>query len=232
MPLFFKEDKKVLFLHIPKTAGTSVEYAFMDAGYKDKYLIIRSRGDSGNTNPCSPQHYQYGLVQRFIHPEEGSDMEEFAIVRNPFTRCISEYFWMGGGQPQDYNDNFFTGLKKYVFGNLQTYIDNEKTWQSDKENFIARNQRFPGDNHWRPQWHFIGPNTKVYKYEELDDVVFPDLKEKYGIKKLEKKYTNVSLDLTRPTKFPNNFKVDNQFKDRYIKVYGQDHERFEYPLPF
>ena len=232
MPLFTKDDKKVIFIHIPKTAGTSIEYAFMDAQYKDKFLIINARGDTGNTTPCHPQHYQYGLLERFVFPEVGTGIEEFALVRNPFTRCISEYFWMGGGQPQNYNDTFFEGLVKYIESNLKSYESNEKTWQENKDNFITNNQRFHADNHWRPQWHFMGVNTKIYKYEEYGEKVFPELKEKYGLSNLPSKYTNVSLDLGRPSKFPDSIKLTQGFKDLYLKHYKKDHRLYGYDLPF
>ena len=166
-----------MFIHIPKTAGTSIEYAFMDAGWKDKHLIIRARGDGGFDGPCHPQHWHHGLMQRYVYPEEGQTLEEFALVRNPFTRCISEYFWIGGGQPQDYNNNFFNGLTNYIQDNLKKYVKNEEQWQADKEGWLQKKKRYHADNHWRPQWHFIGPNTKVYKYEELGETVFPKLKE-------------------------------------------------------
>jgi hypothetical protein len=231
MPLFVKDNKSVLFIHIPKTAGTSIERAFKESGYQDKYLHMPGRGDGPDKAPCNPQHWHHGLIQRWLYTAE-KVTSEFTIVRNPFTRCISEYFWKGQ-RPQNFNNDFFKGLQNFIVQNLNQYLTNEDIFQSTKEEFLKTGKKFTADNHFRPQWHFVGPKTKIFRFENLKPEVWNTLSTTYNLNvELATEYTKVPLSMERPTKFPQDFQVTEQFKELYTKVYGQDHTRFGYPMPF
>lgn len=73
-------DKKIMFMHIPKNAGKSVE----------KMLF----GDRRILNP----HKKCLEILKFIKAGEYSDYFKFAVVRNPFSRFISMFsYYIGGG---------------------------------------------------------------------------------------------------------------------------------------
>lgn len=226
MPVFKKNDNTVLFIHIPKTAGTSIETAFMDSGYEREFLHIPAKGEGPDKKPCNPQHWHHGLIQRWIYPIESS--YEFTIVRNPFTRCISEMMWKQGRRDK-FNDKFFSNLQSFVIANLEIYIKNEKQYQSNKGPWLSGDREFHADNHWRPQWHFIGDRTKVYKYEELEKC-WNDLQQKYKLSALPVTHAKLDLSTPRPTKM--GIEPSDKFKELYTQVYGEDHRRFDYDLPF
>ena len=227
MPLFTKNNKTTLFIHIPKTAGTAIETAFMDAGYERKFLHMPNKGDGPDKKPCNPQHWHHGLVQRWIYPEHAVH-SEFAIVRHPFTRCISEMMWKHGGKDK-FDKAFFSNFEQFVVNNLRQYFKNEEAYQSNKSPWLNGEKTFHSDNHWRPQWHFVNENTTVYKYEELDSC-WQKLKQNYNLTQLPVVYAKLDLQKERPVRM--GIDPSTEFKDLYLKAYKEDHDRFGYELPF
>lgn len=227
MPLFTKNNRNILFVHIPKTAGTSIEAAFMDAEYTELFLHVPSRDDPDRA-PCNPQHWHHGLVQRWIYPAYKIH-SEFAIVRNPFTRCISEFFWRGKPN-RGFNDKFYQELQTFIVQNLNKYIENEKLFQTTKESFLKENKKFHADNHWRPQWHFVGKNTQIFKYETLHSKCWPTIKTKYSLTNMHHKNAKIPPDIVRPSRM--GIDTSSEFKELYLQVYQKDHTQFGYDLPF
>jgi len=81
-------DKKCIFVHIPKTGGTSIERVI--------WKKISAQLLFG-----SPNRYHTGGLQhlkaRFIKTEVGEDVFnsffKFAFVRNPWSKALSQYFY-------------------------------------------------------------------------------------------------------------------------------------------
>lgn len=87
MPLFLKH--RLVFLHIPKTGGTSVCRTLRDAGDAPLYTDESYTGDGH-----SPQHSTYReLMKANMLP---ADFNVMAVVRNPYDRFVSEYNWRRG----------------------------------------------------------------------------------------------------------------------------------------
>lgn len=87
MPLFL--EKKLFFIHIPKTGGTSVEKFLTDNN--NQISFFTSTG-SVFINGHTPQHITFREIQNL-----GIDKDEFlffTIIRNPVERVISEYKWL------------------------------------------------------------------------------------------------------------------------------------------
>src|SRR6056300_1034263 len=86
MPLFTKDKQTILFKHIPKTAGSSVETAFEKSGWK---MSLWQR--TYKAPPCCAQHWHHDIcVKNDVYKQNIN--YEFTIVRNPYTRLFSEYF--------------------------------------------------------------------------------------------------------------------------------------------
>ena len=81
MPLF--REQKVLFIHIPKTAGMSITETLNQSFGLPEY-------DDVNYEKIAEQHY---LLRDLEEKEALDDYFIFSIVRNPWDRMVSEFEW-------------------------------------------------------------------------------------------------------------------------------------------
>lgn len=95
MPLFRVFDRLVLFVHIPKAGGTSVERFLSAAG---ETALLHGRKIRGMS--MTPQHIHADIYEKIL-PESFYDYS-FCIVRNPFDRLASEYI-MRTGSEEDFD---------------------------------------------------------------------------------------------------------------------------------
>tara|TARA_Y100000004_G_scaffold3328_1_gene3934 strand:+ start:365 stop:961 length:597 start_codon:yes stop_codon:yes gene_type:complete len=145
MPVFTKEDKRILYVHVPKTAGSSVLKLFKENGYEVSFF------DDGAVNPykglCSDQHIHAE------HIKEEFDLSDFSFIfsifRNPVQRLISEYTWRCGKGGQRY-----PSLKYWVELIFDLYEQN---------NYI-------NDNHIRPQSEFYFEECKVFDFNDIGNL--------------------------------------------------------------
>jgi hypothetical protein len=136
--------KKVLFVHIPKTAGTSVEAWLGEVSGAP--LRMFSVGIPAAMK-CTPQHLRMVDLRHFFG--EGFFDYAFTLVRNPFDRIASEYRM----RAQLAGDSFFKHTPTFSY-----WIDHNLT--------RAAAAPFHLDNHIRPQWQFIGSQVRVFRMED------------------------------------------------------------------
>ncbi len=76
---FFKRNSRgtFIFIHIPKTAGTSIASALNLPGPNEALDIKK--------------HYRVRQIQRILPPAEWAGAFKFAFVRNPWDRVLSHY---------------------------------------------------------------------------------------------------------------------------------------------
>lgn len=91
---------KTVFVHVPKTAGQSVEQAFLDdvgLDWKTRApLLLRPNNDPSKGPPrlahlTADQYVALG----YMAPAEWEEFYRFAVVRNPFSRAVSLYRHLG-----------------------------------------------------------------------------------------------------------------------------------------
>lgn len=138
MPLFRFGARLVLFVHIPKTGGTSIEAMLKAMGGIE---AMRHPATIPGL-PCTPQHFHAELLEPLFPP--GFADFSFAVVRNPFRRLASEYRMKVLGRGKD------MGFDDWVERLFDRYAKNS----------------FASDNHVRPQHEFIFRDVKVYRYED------------------------------------------------------------------
>ncbi len=89
MPLFVREDRAVLYLHVPKTGGTAIEAFFLNNGFRAEFFDTGGPQSFNKYRRCAPQHMDARQIQALLRP--GKIDYVFMTVRNPLSRVVSEY---------------------------------------------------------------------------------------------------------------------------------------------
>jgi hypothetical protein len=143
MPVFVKGGQRVLFIHVPKTGGTSVEAFFESNGFDSFYL---DRGESPDSlNPvrsCSPQHMAGDLL-RDLFDIAKFDFA-FMTVRHPVSRFLSKFVMETGERSN---------------------VERLETWIAEEFARVLVN-RAHMDNHLRPQVDFLVEQAKIFRLED------------------------------------------------------------------
>ena len=147
MPLDY--NKKLCFIHIPKTGGTGIEMQ-LEIMNKKKNLWGIEKGRAR-------QHYLW-FEYKDILKDNYNNFFKFTLVRNPYSRFISEYY---------YNDN-------YGFKNNQSFDDFIETAKD-----IIDNRKYYNNlknDHFIPQTNFIYDINnnliinKIFKLENIQEL--------------------------------------------------------------
>jgi len=223
--------RKLKFIHITKNAGTSIENIAQEAkinwGRFDEDLKFLSK-----TFWHQPFTFDnHPLKQRKII--ENNDL--FAVVRNPYTRCISEYYCKWGG-PKNVN-----GTREQLNNYLQNKLTKIHTLQK-KYAVLLQNQTESGKffnkyeeiwhrasyGHFFPQYAYIYRENgtqyvkNVIKFENLQQE-FNSLMQKYNLKMRLNRHDNKS----RSNKLTVN-DLAPKTKELIYQVYKKDFELFGY----
>ena len=160
MPVFIKDERYVLFPHVPKTGGTSIERLFRRNGWE---MFLRDakvgQGSLHYVRRCSPQHLHAAVLRELI------DLSRvdlcFMVVRDPIARFRSEYA-MRQKDP------------------TKTDAASVEAWAA---RVLGRYERNPYalDNHLRPQHEYLLPDTEVFRLEDGLDTMMTNLNERFGL---------------------------------------------------
>jgi hypothetical protein len=162
MPLLL--NRRVAFIHIPKTGGTTLEHILIEACPDDFCFIntndfgplrynaesaaartMKERADAVNCLAMPTfQHWTFDDIKRIV-PDLDS-WWSFAFVRSPWARLYSEH---------RYQTRFLKRCDVPFEDWIAQILDK------------ARGNPAIQDNHIRPQWEFLGSTTQVFRFEEF-----------------------------------------------------------------
>ncbi|TGN65499.1 hypothetical protein EXE59_17170 [Nocardioides eburneiflavus] len=161
VPIFTRDGRSVLFVHVPKTGGTSLERMFIRAGWD---VGLRA---TPHTHPAqsrlhriSPQHLHAPLLTEMLRL--GRFDAIFLVVREPLLRFRSEYVMRN---------------KRHADAGSAGHVE---AWTDD---VLARLRANPAvlDNHLRPQHEFVLPRAQVYRLEDGLEAAVADLRDRFDL---------------------------------------------------
>ena len=131
MPYFRKNDINILFIHIPKTGGSSIETYFsqkydIPLNYKSLcYYYPIQRKLKINS---SLQHITYKSMYKYKKELKikFNNIKIITIVRNPYERIISDLFYLHKIDIKTEQDEVFTIIQNYL---THKYLDNHNVPQ-------------------------------------------------------------------------------------------------------
>jgi hypothetical protein len=166
MPISYQY--KTIFLHIPKCGGTSIEkvlgtatieefFSFKKVSTHKEFFISPEKFSADDFSLCmskTPQHFTFMELKKSIPPETFDSYLKFSVIRNPYTRFVSEY-------------NHIKGKIKLV----NTFEDLIKCLQMDRKDRIKI-----FDGHLETQTSFlinaenkIDSNIKIFRFENIQE---------------------------------------------------------------
>lgn len=111
----FIDPHKLLFVHIPKCGGTSIENKFNLLHHHNLHVAYSYKIQEVGDVHLAPQHFTPKYLKLF-YSERFNAYKKFVVVRNPYTKCISSFFYATikeNCNEQFFKDQFHNWCEKY-----------------------------------------------------------------------------------------------------------------------
>ena len=100
--MFISHGRQYIFIHIPKTGGTSMALALEDRAKKDDILIgdtpkATKRRRKYQSSDCKGRLWKHSTladIEGLVGADEIERYFTFTMVRNPWDRVVSYYHWL------------------------------------------------------------------------------------------------------------------------------------------
>lgn len=154
-------QKATLFLHIPKTGGTSIESWLADVySTPAQYLSKEKHPNEEST----PQHFGYHKLKGLVG-EVNQPLFTFAIVRNPYHRLESEFFYRLQAKYINLGPGAETMFSAWVCDMLQK----------------VKTHPHMLDNHLQPQVYYYHKDLTMYKFEDGFEAIVQSISAQLGV---------------------------------------------------
>lgn len=173
----FKTEEKIIFIHIPKTGGTSIEevfeinhpenFCFYRWGI-DQFEFIEKHKHLTNSEKINfePQHYTIDLLKELI--EDYNSYFKFTFVRNPYTKLLSEYYWLKNQILNDYSKfnsaDFHSWCSEFLANINSSHKEPQINYIDETVNFIGKYENFSNDFEILVK-HLINSSSEFTKYQ-------------------------------------------------------------------
>lgn len=164
MPIF--EQQKLIFIHIPRTAGTSILVKYTLPHFDNqKYnnisdfdpKILRETSKEILSKSFKFTHFNFKSYHKYI---KNNEYKIFTIVRNPYDRIFSYYkfhiYKLKINSEISLLNNEFEKFNQY----LNLYLKDEKFLLKRSQTYFLLNEN-----------KIIDSNIKIIKYENLNEEI-------------------------------------------------------------
>ncbi|MFA5549773.1 MAG: sulfotransferase family 2 domain-containing protein [Porticoccaceae bacterium] len=204
----YSQKLNLLFIHIPKCAGTSIIEAMREV---DEQVIH-------GHNKWS--HYQDRIT-------EGSGPQSFAIIRNPWDRAFSCYSYAIKRESYWHGKNKRWGIHPdYMLLVNRSFKDAVRILYENRHLLDLPEQKRPHFHfNWSYQYPYVYDDDgilkikKLYRYENINEAI-SWLEENYGLKVRKLNTSTDGADYRR--------EYDSEAADMIAAIYGKDVEMFDF----
>ena len=206
MPVFTKDSVNILYIHIPKAGGTTIENIFKNNGYSWSYRT-RAGNLLNRVTLCTPQHMHGDMLQSVFDISKFDFV--FTVVRDPYARIRSEYA-MRTKDP-----------KKVVSNYVNAWI--ERKFREYGVN------KFVNDNHIRPQHEYLVDGVKIYHLEDGIESIIRDIESALGVEIACDNNKRHMSSVAGSGYSSSDVELDDWARERVREFYNLDFELFGYP---
>jgi hypothetical protein len=218
------ENKKILFIHIPKCAGTSIEkslYEQKGETYPAKSWLINDFDKLYGHNPELPiklrklNHLTCYNIFKELNIKNDLDYI-FTICRNPYDRFVSLANWIRDGWENE-NCEWNSNEKILInFKNLQELV----------EHIIYKCKEYPM---FIPQYKYIEGYDEIVKIFKLEDGMDNIMKKIENDNNFSFKFNRINTNYPSKKHFRVEH-IDKKTKDLINDFYKKDFEFFQYTI--
>lgn len=189
---------RILYVHIPKCAGSYLEQ-ILEKKLGPSLLFNKYRP---GFLKLVPQHLTYEEILS-LNFQPTNDDYIFTVIRNPYKRIESEFFY----QKRIFNISYKTSdFSKWLIRSL-------KKAQADP---------YYKNSHFRPQTDFLNEEVTVFKLEDGMEKIISELEKNIG--KLEVSDTKINSSKKQEVKWSNRALV------KFNQFYKNDFFTLDYPI--
>ena len=201
------------FIHIPKTAGTSVYLALGGDRNRDPLFGYSKSLDLQLQHITTQEYVKYN----FIDELEFKSYFKFCFVRNPWDRLVSEWLWRTNHVPR-------YSIHRYFRLDLKSFFNKVPTWRGRAGSRIRR--------HMMPQHRFVYNEEGkllvdyVGRFENLGED-FDYICDRVGLNQTSLAWTNSSQDTEKRRDYRSyydeeTYQMVKDFYRRDIEYFGYD----------
>jgi hypothetical protein len=147
MPYFKNNKINVLFIHIPKTGGSSLEKYFSvkyNIPLNLKSLMSTENIKSFIDKPeitCSLQHLTYNTIIKYkdFFKIDTNNIKILTIVRNPYNKVMSDLFYLKKINIESTKEEVYDKIKEYLNEKHDNHVIPQYTFITDENEKLIEN---------------------------------------------------------------------------------------------